>query len=177
MNKLEINSCTVGKLDCNCYLISKGNKALLVDPGDDFNKIDKLIKDKELVGILITHGHFDHVMALDDVISKYKVPVYRYSNLKEGEFKIDEFTFEVIYTPGHLTDCITYYFKDDLAMFTGDFLFYNTIGRCDLIGSDYEEMKNSIEKIKQYSDNIVIYPGHGRSTNLGREKNNNPYFK
>ena len=177
MDKLNITSCVVGDLGCNCYLISKGNYALLVDPGDDFDKIVELIGDKNLVGILITHGHFDHVGALDEVVSKYNVPVYRYSNLDEGEVKIDKFKLEVIYTPGHLMDCVTYYFREDAIMFTGDFLFYDTIGRCDLVGSDYNEMKISINKIKNYADDIVIYPGHGKSTSLWREKRYNPYFK
>ena len=62
-------------------------------------------------------------------------------------------------------------------MFTGDFLFFNTIGRCDLEGGDEQEMLESIEKIKEYEDDIVVYPGHGPSTVLGREKVYNPYFK
>ena len=61
-------------------------------------------------------------------------------------------------------------------MFTGDFLFYHTIGRCDLVESDYELMKKSIKKIKQYDSDIDIYPGHGISTTLENEIDNNPYF-
>ena len=62
-------------------------------------------------------------------------------------------------------------------MFTGDFVFYHDIGRCDLEGGSFEEMKKSIEKIKKYNKNIVIYPGHGMSTTLDEEKENNYYFK
>ena len=61
-------------------------------------------------------------------------------------------------------------------MFTGDFLFFNNIGRCDLEGGNFSEMKKSIEKIKRYDDNIKIYPGHGQTTTLAREKEKNIYF-
>ena len=74
-------------------------------------------------------------------------------------------------------DSITFYFRNDKIMFTGDFLFKETIGRFDLVGSDYNKMLDSIFKIKKYDDDIVIYPGHGNSSILGYEKKNNPYFK
>ena len=86
------------------------------------------------------------------------------------------FTFNIIYTPGHSADSITFYFKQNNIMFTGDFLFYDTIGRCDLEGSNINKMKESINKIKRYSSNIIIYPGHGKSTTLDREFNKNVYF-
>ena len=70
----------------------------------------------------------------------------------------------------------SFYFKDEEVMFTGDFLFKDTIGRYDFPESNAEEMFKSINKIKKYSDYITIYPGHGEFTNLGYEKENNPYF-
>ena len=110
-------------------------------------------------------------------MEKFGYPVYDLNNLHEGINKIDNFTFEVITTFGHTMDSITYYFREDKIMFTGDFLFYGTIGRCDLPESNYDVMLKSIEKIKKYDDDIVIYPGHGIKTKLGYEKLNNPYFK
>lgn len=174
---MNIKVQVVGDLQCNCYLVEKNGDALLIDPGDELPKILKLIQDKNVLGILLTHHHFDHVGCVDYLVEKYHYPVYDASNLKEGIHYIGNFSFEVIYTFGHTMDSITYYFKDDQVMFTGDFLFYDSIGRCDFPESNVKEMGISIEKIKKYNDNIVVYPGHGMKTSLGREKKYNFYFR
>ena len=173
---LEIRRIEVGDLACNCYVILKNDKALVIDPGDDYDLIKKELLGKDVLGILITHHHFDHVGALNALLNEYKVDVFDKDNLKEGKFDIDEFHFEVIYTSGHTSDSVTYYFKDDKVMFTGDFVFKDSIGRCDLPTGDFRVMLNSIEKIKRYDDDIVIYPGHGEKSTLGYEKTNNEYF-
>ena len=90
--------------------------------------------------------------------------------------KTDKFKFEVIYTPGHKEDAITIYFKENKCMFCGDFIFRDSIGRCDLHGGDIKEMLESIKKIKKYDKDTVIYPGHGDKTTLEYEINNNMYF-
>lgn len=182
---MEIKKTVVGYLEENCYLIKEGDNGLIVDPGDEIDKIINMIGDTNIIGILITHAHFDHVGALDELLKKYDVPVYyhnvnselNYKNLidvKEQEYKIDNMSFKVIYTPGHRNDSVTYQFND--IMFTGDFIFYLSIGRTDLEYGNYEEMLDSIKKIKKYPDNITIYPGHGIDTNLGFEKSKNSYF-
>ena len=173
---LDIRRIVVGDLACNCYVILKNDKALVIDPGDDYALIKKELLGKDVLGILITHHHFDHVGALKALLNEYKVDVFDKDNLKEGKFDIDEFHFEVIYTPGHTSDSVTFYFRDNKVMFTGDFVFKDSIGRCDLPTGDYRVMLNSIEKIKQYDDNIVIYPGHGEKSTLGYEKINNEFF-
>ena len=174
--KMNISHIKVGLLKCNCYLVEKNYKYLLIDPGDDLEKIEEFIKGKEIVGILLNHSHFDHVASCYDLHQKYNYSVYDLNNLEEGKNNIDCFEFELIKTFGHTKDSVTYYFKEDKVMFTGDFLFYHTIGRCDLVESDYELMKKSIKKIKQYDSDIDIYPGHGISTTLENEIDNNPYF-
>lgn len=173
---MNISFIKVGYLKCNCYLLESDCECLLVDPGDDLEKIEDFIRGKNVIGILVTHSHFDHVASLDDLVERYGYQVYDFSNLCEGINNIGSFSFEVIKTFGHTMDSVCYYFRDDKVMFTGDFLFYGTIGRCDLMESDYSVMLDSIEKIKKYPDDIVVYPGHGRKTMLGFEKKNNPYF-
>ena len=69
------------------------------------------------------------------------------------------------------------YFKDENIMFVGDFVFYGTVGRCDLEGGNFQEMLDSIQKLKNYPDSTILYPGHGKDTILGQEKQNNPYFR
>ena len=173
---MEIVNVKVGYLECNCYILDIDNKVLVVDPGDDYDKIKEKLIGKEVLGILNTHSHFDHVGCINDLMRDYNVALFNYNNLEEGKYNIGSFEFYVIYTPGHSIDSITFYFVDDKIMFTGDFLFYDTIGRCDLEGSSFVEMKNSINKIKKYDKDIKVYPGHGESTILGREFKYNIYF-
>ena len=173
---MNITMIKVGLLRCNCYLVEKNNKYLLIDPGDDYDKIKDFIKDKDIKGILLTHNHFDHVASADNLEEDYNLKIYNYKELKEGICNIDNFTFKVIKTPGHTMDCLTFYFEKEKIMFTGDFLFKGTIGRCDLLESNYKYMLESINKIKKYPQDIKIYPGHGISTTLGDEIKNNPYL-
>ena len=163
---LKIDIVKVGYLETNCYIISKDNDVIVIDPGDEYDKIKKVIRNKNVIGTIVTHNHFDHIGAIE-----YFDKVYNYNNLKEGINQIGTFTFEVIYTPGHTSDSITLYFKEDNVMFVGDFIFKDGIGRTDL-GGNYFDMVNSIKKISKYNKNIVIYPGHGNSSKLGIELKN-----
>ncbi len=174
---MKIDRVVVGGLQENCYIISIDDKCLVIDPGDEANKIIGKIGDDIPVGIIVTHRHFDHVGAVTDLVNKYHIKIYDKHNLPEGINTIDKFTFEVIYTPGHKDDSVTIYFKEDKCMFSGDFIFKNDIGRCDLAGGSDADMLKSIDKIKKYDKDIPIYPGHGIHTTLGYEINNNPYFK
>ena len=173
---MKIEIVRVGSLECNCYLLILNNKVLVIDPGDEFNKIEKKIGNRMVVGVIITHYHFDHIGALEQFVNKYNVLVYDRNNMNEGIVQIDDFSFEVIYTPGHKEDSITIYFRKDKIMFCGDFIFRDNIGRWDLPGGNLSDMISSIKKIKKYDDDIVIYPGHGEKTSLSYEKNNNMYL-
>lgn len=174
---MKVEIIKVGRLRCNCYILDKRGKVLIVDPGDECERIIKIIGDREVLGILITHHHFDHDGGVEGLVKRYGCMVYDKNNLLEGYRKIDNFCFEVIYTPGHKEDLIAFYFYDDKMMFCGDFIFKNSIGRCDLEGGNMKEMIDSLEKIKKYDRDIIIYPGHGEKTVLGYECDNNIYFK
>lgn len=158
---MKIENLVVGDLATNCYLLSINEECIIIDPGDEFSKIKKAIKDKKVVGCLLTHFHFDHIGALEEVLSYY--------DLEINKVKSNNFCFEIIETPGHTSDSKTFYFPKDKIMFTGDFIFNHSIGRTDLGGND-EDMKNSLAKFKQYDDDIILYPGHGPSTILKKEK-------
>ncbi len=170
---------TNGALFENCYVLEKDNKYLIIDPGSEFDRINSYInKDGEVLGILITHRHFDHIGALEDCVRAYSCPVYdKLTTDEETVYKIGPFSFKVIFNPGHTPDSITFYFYQDNKMFCGDFVFEGNIGRCDLEGGSMEEMMKSIEKIKKYPDTTTLYPGHGEFTKLGYEKLKNYYFK
>lgn len=171
---MKINVVVVGDLDENCYILEKDNKVLVIDPGDDVDRIKEIIGDKEVVLVLVTHNHFDHVGALDYFDDSI---IYRFDNLEERVYDILPFKFRVIFTPGHSLDSVSYYFEEDNVLFGGDFIFYRSIGRWDLAGGNYEAMLDSIDKIKKYPSNMVIYPGHGISTVLKDEIRYNGYFR
>lgn len=173
---MKVSKIKVGLLRCNCYLLEKEDQCLLIDPGDDYEKIVEWIKEKKIIGVLLTHNHFDHVASADNLKEDFNYPIYSPKKLKEGNFKIGNFELEVIQTNGHTMDSFTFYFKEEKMMFTGDFLFKGTIGRCDLLESDYTTMLKSIQKIKKYPSDTIIYPGHGLPTTLEEEKKHNPYF-
>jgi len=158
---MEIKKLVLGELRTNCYIVSRNGKCLIIDPADNAEIIKEECKDFKVTGILITHHHFDHIGALEELENYYNV---KHNNHNNG------FNYEVIKTPGHTSDCITFYFKEESIMFTGDFIFYHTCGRCDLKTSSVNEMLKSLEFIKSYDDNITIYPGHGKKTILGEEK-------
>ena len=164
--KMKINRVIVGELQTNCYVLVKDNKCLVIDPGDEYNKIKEVIGNNEVVGVIVTHHHFDHIGALDKFDKNL---ILDRNNLEEKEYDIDSFKFEVIYTPGHKEDSITIYFKENKIMFTGDFIFKDAIGRIDLPGGNYSDMLNSLSKISNYDKDIVIYPGHGDTTYLNDE--------
>lgn len=175
---MDIKCIVTGYLDENCYLLIKDGTCLVVDPGDNFPKIKEQIGDNKVLGVLITHSHVDHIGALRNFLTKRNIKIFKRSNLEDNkEYKIGNFTFKSILTPGHSKDSVTFYFEEEKIMLIGDFIFKDSIGRCDLPGGNEQEMQESIEKIKKYSDDIKLYPGHYESTTLGYEKENNQYLK
>lgn len=173
---MEITRVVVGELQENCYIVKQNNSCLIIDPGSEFDQIQKNIGNFQVEGVCVTHHHFDHVGALKQVLETYPVKLYDDMNCEEKEYTVGPFTFQVIKNPGHTTDSVSFYFPHEKVMFVGDFIFFQSIGRCDLEGGNFETMKKSIEKIKKYQDDITLYPGHGIKTTLQEEKKNNPYF-
>lgn len=171
---MKVEKVVVGSFRENCYIVSIKNDVLIIDPGDEPTKIKEVIGNRNILGILITHKHFDHVGALS-FFKEYKE--YSNDNLKEQEYTIGPFNLRVIKTPGHKEDAISFYFEKEKILFSGDFLFYETVGRCDLPGGSIEDMQRSIDKIKKYPHDIKVYPGHGISTTLEHEIENNIYFR
>lgn len=171
---MKIKKVIVGPLETNCYILEEDNYVIIIDPGDEAEKIKKEVGSNNVVGILITHHHFDHVGALEELQKFYQTKVYDRNSLQEQLYQISPFSFQVIYTPGHKEDSISFLFLNHL--FCGDFIFKDSIGRTDLEGGSMVEMQQSIEKIKQYPEDVIIYPGHGPSTTLKDEKEHNLYF-
>lgn len=173
---MDIKRIVTGTLDENCYVLIKNGSCLVIDPGDDYKEIKEMIGDNKILAVLITHSHFDHIGALRNFLVKRSIKIFKRSNLMEKEYEIGDFKFRCVFTPGHSKDSVSFYFPDDEAMFVGDFLFKESVGRCDLPGGSVLEMNASISKIVEYDDNISLYPGHNEFTTIGDEKKNNPYL-
>lgn len=173
---MKIEKIVVGFLRTNCYLLVKGNDCLVVDPGSDFDVIRENIGSLNVIGILITHHHVDHIGALEEMINTYNVPVFDYKS-GTGSKTVGTFAFDIIENKGHTDDAVTFYFKDENVMFVGDFIFKGTIGRTDLPTGSDNDMRESLKLRKEYDGNIKLYPGHGMDTVLSYELEHNPYFK
>lgn len=163
-----------GYLEENCYIVHNNKNALIIDPGSEGEKIASKIDELQLnvVGVLITHHHFDHVGALDYIKSKYKESIYvDYINKNT----IPGFDYEIIENYGHTMDSVSYYFKNEKIMFTGDFVFKESIGNYDYINENimYESLKRFILMDKD----IIIYPGHGEKSSIGYEIKHNPFLR
>lgn len=173
---MEVKRVVTGYLDENCYLLIQNGTCLVIDPGDEYPKIMEEIGDNKVLAVLITHSHFDHIGALRNFLTKRSIKIFKRSNLEEKEYSIGDFHFKCLYTPGHSKDSVSFYFEEEKKMFVGDFVFKESVGRCDLPGGDEEELHESIQKLMTYPEDITLYPGHYDETTLKYEKENNPFF-
>jgi len=178
---MQTKTIKVGPIQTNCYIIidEKSNEALIIDPGDEADEILPEIKGLKIKAIVITHGHWDHVGAIDQIKNATGALVYMHAgdnmmakvdkNLNDGDkFKIGGTVFEVIHTPGHSEGGICLYTKGHL--FSGDTLFLRWHGRVDLPGSSAQKMKQSLKRLAELPDDTKVYPGHDESTTIGQEK-------
>lgn len=175
---MEVKKIVTGYLDENCYILIKDNACLVVDPGDDYNKIKEEIGSNKVLGILITHAHADHIGALRNFLTKKSIKIFKKSNLEDNKkYKVGEFQFQCFFTPGHSKDSVTFYFEEEKAMFVGDCIFKESIGRTDLPGGNDTEMNQSLKRFLEFTEDVTLYTGHYDITTLSYEKENNPYLK
>ena len=172
---LNIICIKTGMLEENCYIVHKNSKAVIIDPGSEAEKIiNEIEKNKlEVVKILITHYHFDHIGALNDIDEKYNVGVIDYKN--SGNIKLYDLEFKIIKNYGNTLDSVSFYFEEEKIMFSGDFIFKGSVGKCDI--ENAEIMLKSLKAFMNLPDDIKIYPGHGEATTTGDEFENNIYLR
>ncbi len=188
-----------GELETNSYLIVAGKEAIVIDPATQMvkTKVDDLGVD--VIAIINTHGHFDHIggnrfFSVPIYIHTLDAPMLTDPNLnlsihfslpiisppanhifsEDERLSIGPFDIEVIHTPGHTLGSIS--LRIDYALFTGDTLFKGNIGRTDLPGGDYEAMQSSLLKLASLPGDLTIYAGHGEITLLKHELESNPFL-
>ena len=199
----KVERFTLGIYMANCYVLWKQKHVLLIDPGSSSRKLLQYLQENEAIvdGILLTHGHFDHIGGVDYFASKFQCPVYideedkeflttpylncsmpgretviqtKVVNYKPNINNVGVFTFETIYAPGHTHGCTMLKFGD--ILFSGDVLFKQSIGRTDLPKGSNSEMNNTLAMIKTLNPDLTVYPGHGEDTILSEELKYNPYL-
>ena len=197
-----VKKTVLGVYQENAYVIvdDATRDALIIDPGDEGESLVRYLESLKisLKAILLTHGHMDHVGAVDAVKDAFSVPVYiseidmkfieqrkmAFGKMKRADFFLkegDEFIFagkkvQIIETPGHSRGSLSYYV--DGLLFSGDVLFQNSVGRTDLPGGNMEELLYSIkEKLMKLPGETRVFPGHGPETTLAMEKAFNGYLR
>ena len=201
---MKVKTLSVGELGTNCYLVTDQNTTVVIDPADECDRIISALEGKQPSAILLTHGHFDHTGAVNELKTRYNCDVIISAedeemlsdNHKNAAFLIGAFPatitadrlvcdgdsleigdlkFEVIATPGHTKGSVTYKIED--ALFTGDTLFCGTVGRCDLYGGNPTRLMDSLKKLAELDDSFTVYPGHDRKSTIGYEKQTNHYMR
>ena len=197
---MQIKMMQVGPLGTNCYLLEdeKSKLAAVVDPGGDAPRILSQAKTDgvEVKMILLTHAHFDHTGGVAELCASLPgVPVYLHPAdaallgsevfpaigaatvpYEDGDtVQLGELTIQVLHTPGHTPGGVCLLVGD--ALFTGDTLFYGSMGRTDFAGGSYEDIMASLKRLAQLPGNYQVLPGHMDTTTLDRERKINFYIR
>lgn len=194
-------------LASNCYLIKNNGYGAVVDPSADFRDImdTAALENVEIKYIILTHGHFDHMLNLEllrkttgalvcihkddaEYLSNSRLNLFLFFEktnktfdkadieLKDGDtIELGGDMIKVIHTPGHTPGSAC--FLCDKFIVTGDTLFNMSAGRCDLPGGDESKLVESLKKLKKLDPSLIIYPGHDSSSTMALQINNNPYMK
>ncbi len=198
---MKIIKYSLGQLQANCYFLIKGEDCLIIDPADDASFIlEELQRQRlNLVGMLATHGHFDHIGAVGEIQLSFNIPLYIFREdqflidrlnetakyflgfnphfikpitvkyLTETNFRISDFKLRILSSPGHTPGSCCFYVEKEKVIFTGDTLFKDGIGRYDFSYSNKKDLKTSLEKIFKLPKETIIYPGHGDDSILQDE--------
>lgn len=208
MSEIRVKRLVVGIVGTNTYLVydEETKKAVVVDPGDRADLIREASERLKLMpeAILLTHGHFDHIMAVNELKAAWHVPVYACKKeeeimgdweknlvasyydtpytvtadvlVEEGDtFEAAGFVWKVLETPGHTIGSCCYYIEKEKVLFSGDTLFCGSYGRTDLPTGSGRMIIGSVTRLlKDLPDDVMVYPGHMDETTIGFEKKNNP---
>lgn len=206
---MEIKRLVLGLVRTNCYIVysEETKKAVIIDPAADSRRIMEEISGLGIVpeAILLTHGHFDHMLAAESLKNGYQIPIcvhkadaelvkhpdlncsqqflhmsYSISadeELEDGQnLRFLDGAFTVLSTPGHTEGSCCYYAKEDNILFSGDTLFQESVGRTDLPTGSAAKLVNSIrERLFVLPEDTLVLSGHGDQTTIGEEKQYNPY--
>ena len=194
---MEITVLTLGDYMTNCYILRQeaSSKCLLIDPGYEAERILSVLEEKRMEpeAILLTHGHFDHVGAVQDIAAETGCDVYigdadlglppmltngrlyyTHTYPASGTLMLAGLTLRVLPTPGHTPGSVCLLTED--TMLSGDTLFRGSCGRTDFPGGSWEQMLASLKRLSELPGDYRVLPGHGEETTLNWERKHNPYL-
>lgn len=203
---MNIKGFELGSIGTNCYIVSDDNgTCAIIDCDGDGQKLFNYIEENKLnpTHILLTHGHNDHIGAVEAVKEKYGCQIYAYKDeadmLKDPKLnlsgtmfgqsisflpdvlvddgdtiQVGDIQFQVMYTPGHTSGSVC--FIADKNIFSGDTLFLGSCGRTDFPTGDWGSIQHSLQLLAALPGDYVVYPGHGPATTLDYERKTNPYM-
>ena len=208
MAPLSIQIYVEGPVQTNCYFAINDDtkEVLIIDPGASAKQLAEKVKEQGLkpVAILLTHGHFDHILAAEAIRDRYQIPIYACQKeektlqdpkinltayhmdsytLKADVYLTDlqvvelaGFSVQMIETPGHTVGSCCYYLKDEGVLFSGDTVFCGSVGRTDFPEGSTAAIVESLHRLLDaLPDDTEVYPGHDASTTIGYEKMYNPF--
>lgn len=206
---MKVEKFVTGIISTNCYLAvnEETRQTAVIDPAACPSYLMGHIKSEglKIEAVLLTHGHFDHIMGLDGFLKEYDVPVYLHRDdeqlikdpglnqsgvytsgytfgsatyIEDNEtLKTAGFEFKVLHTPGHTPGGVCYYAEAEKVLFSGDTLFQSSVGRTDFpLGSMADLVRGIREKLMVLPDDVLVYPGHMGETTIGYEKSHNPFL-
>lgn len=206
---MKIIPLVTGLIQENCYLVYSENHLVIIDPGAEAEKIKAAIAQTGAtpIAILLTHTHYDHIGAVDELRDTYQIPVYvspleadwlgdpvmnlsglpRHDDMADvvvrpadelfelKEYQLQDIAFKVVPTPGHSIGSVSFVFPEFVV--SGDALFNGSVGRTDLPTGNLEQLLTGIRnQLFVLPDEFPVYPGHGPSTTILKEKRTNPFF-
>lgn len=206
---LSIDTIVLGPVSANTYIVTddESGETAIIDCGEFNNDLKSLIESKNVKYILLTHGHFDHILGVpelkdythalvaihtldaDCLENEYKSLASweckgQQKNIKadiflnEGdELALGKTIIKVLHTPGHTVGGVCYLIEDEKVIFTGDTLFCLTAGRTDFDGGSYEDLLSSLIRLKRLEGDYTVYTGHNKSTTLDYERTHNMYLR
>lgn len=200
MPQVRVETLTVGPVQTNCYLIEnpETGDVIVIDPGDEGAKIIRAIGERPVAAVLLTHGHFDHIGALDDICGYFGASAYIHEadagklsdpvanesvgfgqrvavatlpqTLQNGQvLTLGGMKVELLHTPGHSRGSSCYLVEGDQCIFCGDTLFDGGYGRYDFADSSFAQLKASLRTLIHLHPKRIAYPGHGGTTFAGRD--------